>query len=216
MHAAAKGPNYPNASTYIDFASDSFQSDLTEHKVARRASTSPRLEMDQPVKSNASPSPNPQKKPYQFDAWLPIQDDLRTETSELQDKTVRECLPFLDGSASDFFKRNGQGLPHLTREIHIEFLQDSLEDMPAEFVGFDSSRPWIIYWALTALSLLAEDIEPYRERVVQTVSAMQNVSGGFGGGHGQISHCASSYAAILSLAMLGGSDCLDLIDRKAL
>lgn len=45
---------------------------------------------------------------------------------------------------------------------------------------------------------------------------MQNTEGGFGGGHGQISHCAPSYAAVLSLAMVGGSESLDLIDRKAL
>lgn len=45
---------------------------------------------------------------------------------------------------------------------------------------------------------------------------MQNDTGGFGGGHGQISHCAPSYAVVLSLALIGGTDCLDLIDRKAL
>lgn len=45
---------------------------------------------------------------------------------------------------------------------------------------------------------------------------MQNVEGGFGGGHGQISHCASSYAVVLSLAMVGGTDSLAMIDRKAL
>ncbi|CAO1604703.1 CAAX farnesyltransferase (FTase) subunit beta, variant 2 [Xanthoria calcicola] len=45
---------------------------------------------------------------------------------------------------------------------------------------------------------------------------MQNVEGGFGGGHGQISHCASSYAVVLSLAMVGGADGLGMIDRKAL
>lgn len=45
---------------------------------------------------------------------------------------------------------------------------------------------------------------------------MQNLDGGFGGGHGQTSHCAPSYAAILSLAMVGGKDSFDLIDRRAL
>lgn len=45
---------------------------------------------------------------------------------------------------------------------------------------------------------------------------MQNVSGGFGGGHGQISHIAPSYAAVLSLAMLGDPQGLELIDREAL
>ena len=45
---------------------------------------------------------------------------------------------------------------------------------------------------------------------------MQNYDGGFGGGHGQLSHCAPSYSAILSLAMVGGREALDLIDRRAL
>ena len=52
--------------------------------------------------------------------------------------------------------------------------------------------------------------------VVQTVAPAQNADGGFGGGHGQVSHCAPSYAAILSLAMVGGSEALDLIDRRSL
>ena len=43
---------------------------------------------------------------------------------------------------------------------------------------------------------------------------MQNPSGGLGGGHGQYSHCASSYAAILSLAQVGGSEAYSLIDRE--
>lgn len=45
---------------------------------------------------------------------------------------------------------------------------------------------------------------------------MQNVDGGFGGGHGQLSHCASSYAAVLSLVMVGGEEALNVIDRKML
>lgn len=53
-------------------------------------------------------------------------------------------------------------------------------------------------------------------RVMQTFMPMQNRDGGFGGGHGQMSHCAASYAAILSLAMVGGKEALDMIDRRAL
>lgn len=52
--------------------------------------------------------------------------------------------------------------------------------------------------------------------MIQTFSSMQNLAGGFGGGYGQISHCAASYAAVLSLAVVGGPESLDLIDRKAL
>ncbi|KAL8936429.1 MAG: hypothetical protein Q9216_004933 [Gyalolechia sp. 2 TL-2023] len=151
-----------------------------------------------------------------FTSWPPIQDDFTTETSELHDETIQECLPFLNASTGPLFDHKEHGLPSLARDKHIRFLRGSLEAMPAAFVGFDASRPWIVYWALTALRLLGEDVEEYRERVTQTFSSMQNDSGGFGGGHGQISHCAPSYAVVLSLALIGGTDCLDLIDRKAL
>ena len=53
-------------------------------------------------------------------------------------------------------------------------------------------------------------------RALQTFAAMQNEAGGFGSGHGQMSHCAPSYATVLSLAMIGGSNAMDLIDRRAL
>ena len=53
-------------------------------------------------------------------------------------------------------------------------------------------------------------------RVIQTLSPMQNADGGFGSGHGQISHGAPSYAAILSLAMVGSDESLNLINRKSL
>ena len=53
-------------------------------------------------------------------------------------------------------------------------------------------------------------------RVVRTFTAAQNIDGGYGGGHGQLSHCAPSYAAILSLAMVGGEEALDSIDRRSL
>lgn len=53
-------------------------------------------------------------------------------------------------------------------------------------------------------------------RVVETFLPAQNRDGGFGGGHGQISHCAASYAAILSLAMMRGKESLEMIDRREL
>jgi protein farnesyltransferase subunit beta len=45
---------------------------------------------------------------------------------------------------------------------------------------------------------------------------MQNETGGFGGGHGQMSHLAPTYAVVLSLAMVGGEAALDIIDRKSM
>jgi protein farnesyltransferase subunit beta len=45
---------------------------------------------------------------------------------------------------------------------------------------------------------------------------MQNLTGGFGGGHGQYSHLAATYAATLSLALVGGKDAYSLIDRESM
>lgn len=45
---------------------------------------------------------------------------------------------------------------------------------------------------------------------------MQNATGGFGGGHGQYSHLAGSYATILSLALVGGPDAYSCIDRTSM
>jgi len=50
--------------------------------------------------------------------------------------------------------------------------------------------------------------------VVKTVFPMQNSTGGLGGGHGQDSHLAGTYAALLSLALVGGEEAYGLIDRQ--
>ncbi|KAJ5596463.1 hypothetical protein N7450_002921 [Penicillium hetheringtonii] len=146
-----------------------------------------------------------------------LRDPLVTETTDLQDATLSKCLPFLkgisDGQKGPF---NANGVPALQRADHLEYLYDALEDYPAGFVAMDSSRPWMIYWGLAGLTLMGEDVTPIRERVIESLRPMQNPTGGFGGGHGQVSHLASSYAAILSLAMVGGSDAFALVDRKTM
>ena len=96
-----------------------------------------------------------------------IKDVLETETSVQQDYTVQECLPFLAGlqgcgrSLSDY---NEHGLPRLDRDKHIRYLHDSFNKLPAGFAAYDASRPWLLYWALTGLSILGENVEQYRQR----------------------------------------------------
>lgn len=93
----------------------------------------------------------------------PIKSALQTETSVLQDLTVEQCLPFLTGSKGSV-TRNAHGLLPLERQRHINFLHDGLRDLPSAYVSQDSSRPWMLYWALTGLCLLGEDVTIYRER----------------------------------------------------
>lgn len=147
-----------------------------------------------------------------------IIDSLQTQSSIVQDETIQECLPFLSAANGNDpgLDYNDQGVPHLRREEHIRFLHKGLGDLPSPYTASDATRPWMLYWALAALSVLGQDVSEYRERVISTVKAMQNTTGGFGGGHGHLSHLAPSYAAVLSLAIVGGSESFDLIDRKAM
>lgn len=152
--------------------------------------------------------------PELFTSLPPIKDPLVTDTSRSQDKTAKRCLPFHAGTTEFGFDRNPQGIPRLNHEDHVAFLNDNIQN--ARYIPYDALRPWIVYWSLTGLSVLGEDLTQWRDRVLETCTPMQNPTGGFGGGHGQTSHAAPSYAAVLSLAMVGGRDALNLIDRRAL
>jgi protein farnesyltransferase subunit beta len=74
----------------------------------------------------------------------------------------------------------------------------------------------MFYWALAGLATMGEDISEYEERIIATITPIQNATGGFGGGNGQMSHLAPTYAIILALVIVGGEEALDLIDRKAM
>ncbi|KAJ5669405.1 hypothetical protein N7462_010475 [Penicillium macrosclerotiorum] len=155
--------------------------------------------------------------PAVFTQPPPIRDPLVTETTDLQDATLAKCLAFLKGiHPSQKGAFNACGVPALQRDDHVAYLYDSLEDYPTGFVAMDASRPWMVYWALAGLTLLGEDPTRFRERVITTLRPMQNPSGGFGGGHGQTSHLAGSYATVLSLALIGGEDAFALVDRHAM
>src|ERR1051326_8351452 len=53
-------------------------------------------------------------------------------------------------------------------------------------------------------------------RLPYTAAACQHPSGGFGGGHGQDAHIAPSYAIVLALAMVGGQEAADVVNRKTM
>lgn len=104
--------------------------------------------------------------------------------------------------------------PTLDTEHHLEFLNWHLEDpFPRQWAAFDASRPWLLYWVLHSFALLKTDVEPeIKARVVATLASCQNPNGGFGGGPGQLSHLAPTYAAVLALAYVG-EEGFTMIDR---
>ncbi|KAM0693769.1 hypothetical protein Q7P36_007026 [Cladosporium allicinum] len=140
-------------------------------------------------------------------------EDLSTPSTEAFDKVRNECLPHLLGEDTQNLPLNKYGLPHLRREQHIKFLHTTLGNLPAPYVALDAARPWLFYWGFSGLTVLGEDVTPYRQRLIETVKPMQNPTGGFGGGHGQFSHCAASYACVLALAMVDG---LEEVNRTAM
>ncbi|OCL05269.1 terpenoid cyclases/Protein prenyltransferase [Glonium stellatum] len=145
----------------------------------------------------------------------PLKDELVTESSEMQDQTLEDILPFLTENPYEF-DLNSHGIPKLQRSKHISFLHHALGSYPARMVVMDAARPWILYWSLQGLTCLGEDVSKYQDRVTYTFAPCQNPTGGFGGGHGQLSHLAASYAAVLSLTIVGGEEAYEMIDRKAM
>jgi len=96
-----------------------------------------------------------------------IQEILETETSEDQKETAEECLPFLLGTyvpKDGAFETNEYGLARLERSKHIKFLKGALGRLPPSFAALDASRPWMLYWCLTGLSIMGEDVSIYREK----------------------------------------------------
>ena len=92
----------------------------------------------------------------------PIRDHLTTDTSISQDDVVNQCLPRLIKYRRRLVGVNSHGIPSLEREDHIKFLQEAIEY--PRYIAFDPVRPWVIYWSLTALSVLGENVELYQQR----------------------------------------------------
>lgn len=129
-------------------------------------------------------------------------------TLQAQIDTETVCKPLL---AAD--------IPSLQVDRHVRFLLRGLQPLSAGYVSLDAARPWLFYWCLNGLALLpgTEDhIKSASTKLRESVKLCQNPEGGFGGGFGQISHLAPTYAVILSLAIIGGENNYDVVDRKKL
>lgn len=145
-----------------------------------------------------------------------LEDSLRTPTSDVQDETVEDCLKYLLAGDKDA-TYNLNGIARLARDRHFRFLGSVLEHkFPGNFIGADASRPWFLYWCLSGLVLLGHDVGRWRDGVVATAGSMQNEDGGFGGGCGQMSHLACTYATLLALSLVGGEEAYEVVDRRAM
>jgi protein farnesyltransferase subunit beta len=107
--------------------------------------------------------------------------------------------------------------PVLKRAIHSAYLRRGLVELTANYQHLDASRPWLIYWILHSLELLDEPVDiDMKSHIVNFLNRCQNESGGYGGGPGQISHLAVTYAAVSALCILGTEEAYRSINRAAL
>jgi len=49
---------------------------------------------------------------------------------------------------------------------------------------------------------------------LSSLKACQHPEGGFGGSHGHMAHLAPTYAALNTLALYGGDEAFEIVDRK--
>ena len=140
---------------------------------------------------------------------FPYDDEgLQTTTSTTQQECEETCFSCLQDNLKSHH--------HLFRDMHADFCRKGLERLPRGFVSLDASRPWLCYWMLHSLCLLAElPGTALLDRVVNTLKRYQNPqTGGFGGGSHQLSHCAPTYSACLALLTVGTTEAYGIIDRK--
>lgn len=112
-----------------------------------------------------------------------------SETLAAQKSLIEACQPLIENETL------------FDTDAHVMYLLKMLRPLPAGFKALDASQPWLIFWCINALALLGHDVSQYSSAVTSTILSFQNDSGGFGGGYGQASHLATTYAAVMALAL---------------
>ncbi|KAL1926265.1 hypothetical protein VTP01DRAFT_5962 [Rhizomucor pusillus] len=144
-------------------------------------------------------------------------DGLPTESSIAQKHVEENVLRLFKDYAPHNVLRQPLETVSLKRQEHVAYLKKGLSGLSHWMAVMDASKPWLLYWILHSLELLEEKLTPEeRSRGIATVAKWQQPNGGFGGGSEQISHLATTYAAVNSLAILGGEEAYKVIDRDAL
>eukprot|EP01080_Neovahlkampfia_damariscottae_P008431 gene8431-256_t len=142
-------------------------------------------------------------------------DDLDTFSSDEQ-KTIENMMSkyyySYRSKQQQFFKSM-----QLLKNDHIRYIRQALDNLSMGYQSLDASRPWLIYWNVHALDLLGVELEEkMKKRIIAFLSKCQNETGGFGGGPGQMSHLAPTYASVNALTILGTEEAYESINRKTL
>jgi protein farnesyltransferase subunit beta len=93
---------------------------------------------------------------------------------------------------------------------HLEFLTAHLFKLPKHFSSLDASRTWLAYWLSHSIRLLDENrIKIYESRIRSFIASCQFVSGGIGGGPGQLPHLAAVYSGTAALLLASSIEAIN-------
>lgn len=143
---------------------------------------------------------------------------MESNSTDDQEDAERECQPFFvdlqalsETEAAQLRKRGLLSLENrdvcLLYDAHSAYLRRAFGTLPSSFVSLDSSRPWMLYWTLHGCDMLGDMPDSLvLNGIVSTLQAcwdsVGDDAGGFGGGPGQMAHCATTYAAVLCLCIV--------------
>ncbi|QPG75277.1 hypothetical protein FOA43_002628 [Brettanomyces nanus] len=127
-----------------------------------------------------------------------------TDTIEKQLKVENDIQDIYD----EVLAQGSDKFPTLHRKAHLKYTGLFLHrELPSAMYKLDASHPWIIYWLLNAHLLLGGTTEDKMgeevARVILSYIYETDRYQGISGGYGQLPHLASTYAGIMSLALVG-------------
>ncbi|KAK7266117.1 hypothetical protein RIF29_18757 [Crotalaria pallida] len=142
----------------------------------------------------------------------------RSPTVSQRDQWVTESQVFEIYQLFSSIPPNAKSLMlELQRDNHIDYVTKSLRHLAPAFSVLDANRPWLCYWNLHSIALLGESLDDeLHDNTIDFLNRCQDPNGGYAGGPGQMSHLATTYAAVNSLITLGGQKALASINRDKL
>lgn len=192
--------------------------DDNENSIYKKAA-----DMLQTSDNYAGISPSPIRKLSVIRHAIMNDENSPTASSEEQCLVERSCMKLYQSFLADIDCQSEMSVlcekePILERKKTLKFLRRGLVNLSEGYECLDSSRPWILYWILHSMELLGDHVtdQTHIKAIVDFLRLCQNPNGGFGGGPGQISHLAPTYAAINSLCILGTEHAYQIIDRQKL
>ena len=133
--------------------------------------------------------------------------------NKMDSETVKEQKEVLE----ELHKMKGMVIPQLMKEQHVIYMLQNLNCMGKSIIYFDYGQPWIYYYILNAITIAGQEVPgQWKQKIIQGLKYCWNEQlGGFGGGYKQLPHLAPTYAAFLSILIIG-ADAYHLLDKEGL